>query len=206
MRACKQCGETKPESEFYHNSARPDGLSFYCKPCTKTRNAAQAMKPPKRQAAPGMKRCCRCKTEKPLDQFWKASNTYDGLDRRCQDCAYNLSNAWRLKNLEKVAADQRRWREENPGRVQESFRKRRYDVAHGWYAQTLAAQNGRCAICKSADAGNLGTFHVDHCHKTGAVRGLLCGNCNHLLGKAQDNLEILEAAKQYLLAHRGGGS
>lgn len=68
----------------------------------------------------------------------------------------------------------------------------------------LAAQGGRCAICGRTDAPR---WEVDHCHRheaqTGAIkiRGILCGNCNSMLGMAKDSVETLEAAIRYLKPH-----
>lgn len=75
--------------------------------------------------------------------------------------------------------------------------------------ELLATQAGRCAIC----AVELGTPNIDHDHSCcpGArscgrcVRGLLCISCNHMLGKAHDNPEVLEAAADYLRQFKGGG-
>jgi len=62
----------------------------------------------------------------------------------------------------------------------------------------LAAQEGACAICKVTAPGGQGTFHVDHDHKTGAIRGLLCHHCNTALGKFKDSPILLETAIAYL--------
>ena len=62
-------------------------------------------------------------------------------------------------------------------------------------------QKGKCLICgeyKEKIGKRVETLHVDHDHETGKVRGLLCLNCNHLLGKAKDNIEILLYAIKYL--------
>ena len=70
-------------------------------------------------------------------------------------------------------------------------------------------QDGQCAICgvalpeileyKLVAAG----MAVDHCHSSGMVRGLLCRNCNLLLGHAKDCTKILGNAINYLLRHTG---
>jgi hypothetical protein len=60
----------------------------------------------------------------------------------------------------------------------------------------LAAQGGVCAICKAAPAQ-----HVDHDHETGAVRALLCFNCNGGLGQVKDNPTLLHAAAYYVAFH-----
>jgi hypothetical protein len=64
----------------------------------------------------------------------------------------------------------------------------------------LKDQNGTCKICKTNTSGTKrGNFAVDHCHKTGKIRGLLCSNCNVGLGYFDDSVELMEEAKQYLL-------
>lgn len=74
--------------------------------------------------------------------------------------------------------------------------KKHYGLTVERYQQMLDAQSGVCAICGSAPAGK--RLAVDHCHKTGRVRGLLCDMCNHGLGRLQDDTEILRKAITYL--------
>ena len=74
-----------------------------------------------------------------------------------------------------------------------------YGLTNNDYARMLQEQNGKCAICGS-ESGDKTRKHlyVDHCHKSGIVRGLLCCNCNHMLGKVKDDIEILKKAISYL--------
>jgi len=80
--------------------------------------------------------------------------------------------------------------------------KKNYGVTLDWYRETLAAQNGVCAICKQPETtkirGNTIAMPVDHCHTTGRVRGLLCTQCNRALGLFKDSTEVLQAAISYL--------
>lgn len=64
----------------------------------------------------------------------------------------------------------------------------------------LVAQNGGCVICGSPSPKRKGSVHlvVDHCHKTGAVRGLLCYRCNVGLGNFEDDPTLVAAALEYL--------
>jgi hypothetical protein len=73
----------------------------------------------------------------------------------------------------------------------------------------LIKQNGVCAICRKPETtyrkshikGSdpvLRRLSVDHCHTTKKVRGLLCGNCNHSIGKMKDDPALLRAAADYL--------
>ncbi|MGV5033770.1 endonuclease VII domain-containing protein [Streptomyces sp. NRAIS4] len=57
----------------------------------------------------------------------------------------------------------------------------------------IASQRGLCAICLAASPA-----HVDHCHKTGRVRGVLCFNCNSAIGKLGDNPDAVRRAAAYL--------
>ena len=62
-------------------------------------------------------------------------------------------------------------------------------------------QEGRCAICNTHEDIIGRTLHIDHCHVTGNVRQLLCGNCNTGLGMFKDNKQNLNKAIQYLEKH-----
>ena len=60
------------------------------------------------------------------------------------------------------------------------------------------AQDGRCAICN----GKFEFMCVDHCHKTGKVRDLLCNLCNLMVGVSRESTEILGSAMEYLKKHK----
>ncbi len=72
------------------------------------------------------------------------------------------------------------------------------------YEEMLTIQKGVCAVCGSAGGGRgvTRTLAVDHCHKTGTVRGLLCPQCNVALGMVKDNASTLAALAMYLEKHR----
>ena len=82
----------------------------------------------------------------------------------------------------------------------------RYGLTEEQYDQLLEAQDGKCLICGSTEPGGIGKvghsgvkrFHVDHCHSTGKVRGLLCGHCNKGLGHFMDDTLRLQKAIRYL--------
>lgn len=76
--------------------------------------------------------------------------------------------------------------------------KKLYGIDEEEYLSMLKKQNGRCAICETQHPGADKTnFSVDHCHKTGKIRGLLCGSCNSRLGTLEDK-EWCDAALIYL--------
>lgn len=73
-----------------------------------------------------------------------------------------------------------------------------YGLSLEQYDEMLTAQGGRCAVCTTTTPGGRGSFHVDHDHDTGAIRALLCHDCNTGLGKFADSPERLRKAAAYL--------
>jgi Recombination endonuclease VII/HNH endonuclease len=109
------------------------------------------------------------------------------------------------------AAYGRAHRRTNPELYQERYLKRDFDMTLAEYTKMLTVQKGVCAICHQPETavrnGKLKHLAVDHDHAaevaTGQirVRGLLCGRCNPMIGYAQDNPDVLEAAAAYLRGH-----
>ena len=75
----------------------------------------------------------------------------------------------------------------------QSHLRRKYGLTLTQYAEMVAVQGGVCAIC-----GVSASLEVDHDHGAGKVRGLLCANCNRMLGMSHDNPDVLRAAIEYL--------
>ena len=79
------------------------------------------------------------------------------------------------------------------------------------YQEMLREQNGVCAICHNPEthrdglSGKPKDLAIDHDHKTGAVRALLCSSCNTALGLFNDDPELLAKAQSYVLYHEGSG-
>lgn len=135
----------------------------------------------------GIKRCSRCKDEKPLDAFSKNRSAKDGLAHNCKDCSKEISkNSSYERDPVKRAAY-----------MKEYHRKRMYDLTNEEVDEMLLLQNFGCAICKE-QMGDVPD--IDHNHETGAVRGLLCRSCNVGLGLFNDDPDTLTNAILYLLA------
>lgn len=80
-----------------------------------------------------------------------------------------------------------------------------YGITGDDYDSLLKAQGGKCAICRARPRSK--RLAVDHDHKTGAVRGLLCSRCNHdLLGSAWDSLAMAVALWHYMNTPPAGGA
>lgn len=111
------------------------------------------------------------------------------------------SRAWRQANPDMVRAQAKRWRSNNPDKARLHGINRRlkhhYSLNLEQYNFMLGCQGGRCAICNEKPAGDK-KLHVDHNHKTGMVRALLCGACNKAIGFMKENPEVLKSAINYL--------
>ena len=77
------------------------------------------------------------------------------------------------------------------------LRLRKFGVSEEKHRLMVQEQDGCCAIC-GVRVDDPMSLHIDHCHESGHVRGLLCGGCNTGLGHFRDNVVALEKAAQYL--------
>lgn len=124
------------------------------------------------------KECSSCFVEKPFQSFRKAQDSKDGFHFRCKECAKKFVN----KTVER-----------------ERKLNSKYKINSDFFQMLLAKQENKCAICGTEEAGGAyNTMKVDHDHKTGEVRGLLCQHCNVGLGHFKDNTDNLMKAIGYL--------
>ncbi len=125
--------------------------------------------------------CPRCERFRPPEQFPKNKSNRDGLDSYCTSC--------------QVLRIQER-RAKNPDETYAYTLERTYGLTFKEYEKMRWDQNGVCAICgRPQRAGN--RLFVDHDHKTGAVRALLCTPCNMGLGQFEDDTKRLASAIRY---------
>lgn len=123
--------------------------------------------------------CRTCGVEKDSTQFRRNWRRVSCLDFNCHDCVSHIN------------------------------RLARFGITPEQYQEMLDAQVGVCAICERPERvvdprnGRIKALAVDHDHGTGAVRGLLCQNCNKGIGNLGDNVDTLIAAAAYLEAARG---
>lgn len=123
-----------------------------------------------------MKTCTKCHCEKDTAAFHRDSRHKDGHKTQCKACTYEYNLKWNAENPERLTEARRR-----------HHLRRKYGLSLETYEELLEAQMERCAIClRDFD----GPPHVDHCHDSGVVRGLLCKNCNIGLGHFQDDPSV----------------
>lgn len=111
--------------------------------------------------------------------------------------------ARRLK-MTKGAIRKRKWAHKNQGRVRANVWRqnlKRYGMTPAQYDVMLEAQGGVCAICGKRSPNDR-RLHVDHDHKTGKVRAILCARCNVTLGRVNDDKGLLQRLIAYLEWHK----
>lgn len=197
---CPKCAEVKPALAFYVSKTRADGLSSYCRTCQLRDSKTRYSPHPRWQAPEGQKWCPGCKDTKLLEAFGANRSTHDGKQQYCKPCAVAIVTKSRHKDPTSHRRSSKNWREANPERHADLNARWRYGIENGTYAKMLEAQGGRCAICATTEPGSrIKRFHVDHCHNSGEVRGLLCENCNRGIGLLKHDVDILAKAQLYLL-------
>jgi len=141
---------------------------------------------------PTMKMCILCKTAKPFEDFYdgyKAKKQRNATNKkylhsRCKECDHARVKIYHKNNRAKVTKQQLI-----------SHRRRKYGLTEEKYNNMILSQNNLCAICNKSSRK---TLHIDHSHKTGEVRGLLCNNCNTGIGFFKEDISIFTRAIKYL--------
>lgn len=91
-----------------------------------------------------------------------------------------------------------RYREANRGKLKDRWLSRTYGMTASDVEALLAEQGGKCAACGTSEVKSRKGWHIDHCHSSGKVRGILCHNCNSSLGHAKDSIHVLRSLISYL--------
>lgn len=162
-----------------------------------------------------MRECAKCKEIKPLrEAFYPNKRSREGYLTICKLCVQARQKAYVAKNRDEIAVRMKQYHTDNREKLLEQ--QRRYKAVHAQrlrdlkreketgfspelFANTLIAQEGRCALCECilADLPRH-QVHADHCHDTLTPRGVLCGGCNTSLGKLGDSLARLRRVVAYL--------
>jgi len=145
------------------------------------------------------KRCFTCKGLFACAEFTKDKSKPDGLNIYCKLCSRRHSKEYKRKTKEKQKEYRKKYNTKESGvaKNREYFLKTRYGITIEQFETFFDLQDRKCALCRSetSDGKN---FVVDHCHKTGKIRGILCSFCNRALGMFKDDTEILKKAIEYL--------
>lgn len=138
--------------------------------------------------------CTVCKKSKSLSEFHKHRSNKDRLKTYCRPCDHAKKQIYKLANWNKIIKIEKN-----------SHLIRTYGITLSEFQDKLKRQNNKCAICKNPETalyrGKLRSLSVDHRHSNLKVRDLLCASCNHMIGLAKENKEILKSAIDYLTKH-----
>lgn len=132
------------------------------------------------------------------------------LSKKCNGCGMTKSRSvdfWKGQTLCIDCSKDRqknRWNSRSPKKRLEQHLKYKYSLTIDQLSNALKEQNGNCAICEEV-LPDLMVYNnrkrgyaIDHNHETGEFRGILCLNCNSMLGMSKDNPTILDKASAYL--------
>lgn len=126
-----------------------------------------------------------CGEAKPIEDFVRNRATADGIGAYCKPSHNRIGRENRAKLH---------------GSTRHDHLKRRYGIGADKVQELIQRQGGQCPICETRPPE-----HVDHDHKTGLIRGVLCFACNGGLGNFRDNAEWLERAVACLRKARPNG-
>ncbi|WP_370666789.1 endonuclease VII domain-containing protein [Streptomyces sp. IBSBF 2507] len=173
---CTGCKRNLPVSEFARDKNRSDGLQVRCRECVAEYSAAHYRR---RREAMGL--TVREKVDVPAGH------------KLCRTCgAIKPHSEWR-RNATASGGLATRCKACRAIQGREGHLKRHYGLTEAERDQLIAGQGGVCCICLAAPAA-----HVDHCHETGRVRGVLCFSCNAALGQFKDRPDAIRRAAAYV--------
>lgn len=138
------------------------------------------------------KTCSYCGILKPVYEFYLSKKGKFGRQSRCKICRSILEKEYLNRPGKKEHKQKMRyvWGKNNIDKIKAIQRKqtcKKYGITTEQYEQQKEKQNGRCLLCNSEKK-----LCIDHDHKTGVFRGLLCNNCNRSLGLLKENIETMQ--------------
>lgn len=166
-----------------------------------------------------LKTCKSCNLEKDLSEFYKDKSKKDGYQWKCKVCKKSENNAWyhtnkdnynisrkspskRIRATELKRLSVKKKLEEDSNYIKKNNLKNTYGITISQYEELFTNAENKCQICGiSSDESYTRegrNLCIDHCHKTGIIRGILCNQCNSALGKFRDSEELLLKAIEYL--------
>lgn len=189
-KTCTKCRVTQPILSFHKDRHTKDGFYSQCRACCAQKWALKPGRPkkdPKDYARnkPITEKLCRgCNKILPVDSFYRRNNRNEGrsLYARCKSCNSSSFASWSTKH---------------PGQSRIRNLKAKYGISEEKYFEFYYKQNSSCGICGSKESGwkTSPWLHVDHCHVTGIIRGLLCHQCNVMIGMIEkqkiDDLTVI---------------
>lgn len=135
------------------------------------------------------KTCTGCLELKDISLFGAKRVNKDGKDTRCKACRNNYIKRRMSEPL---------FRNKRKQATTFYTRRAKYGLSKQQYYTMFNSQYGLCKTCLKPETRERRSLCVDHCHKTGVIRGLLCDSCNRALGFVNDNIDTLVNMIEYL--------
>jgi len=143
-------------------------------------------------------KCKKCDKIKPDTSFYKRLDK----EARCKECVSKIRKESYKINKEKIKSRVKKYRDENPEKIRDLKLKQAYGVGSEYFDSKLKEQGNVCGSCKQSVKTIWRNKEIkmalDHDHKNGKPRGVLCIKCNRALGLLNDNLEIIFGLADYL--------
>lgn len=141
----------------------------------------------------GYKICPGCKIKKSIAKFYKDKFQASGITSLCKKCNNIQCRKWQKgKGREKVKIIEQR----------SSWKKQGIAFTPEEYNEKFAVQKGCCAICDGHQSKFKRKLAVDHDHKTGQIRALVCTTCNYVIGAVESNGDKIPKVQKYLKVWR----
>lgn len=166
-----------------------------------------------------MKACSKCSILKELTEYIIDKRYKQGVHSICKCCQSAWKKEWKKRNKDVIREKDSKYREINKEKLKEynykyreenKYSKRKnshlkwaFNITLDDYNNMLNKQNNSCAICGISRSSLKKDLYVDHCHKTGKIRELLCDGCNRGMGQFKDNIDLMSKALTYLEKHNG---
>lgn len=178
---CNKCGVIYPATlDYFHKDVNSkNGLHHQCKKCRNKKGREKR------------------KNESKKDKEKRAIKQKEYYKKN-KEKILTHHKKWQKNNLHKI----KEWRKKNFDKCRNYRLKTSHKITLKQYNEIFKNQKGKCAICgkKEIHKNQYGiiSLSVDHDHKTGKIRGLLCIKCNYMLGYGCDNPLILIKGSKYL--------
>ncbi|MBA2812437.1 endonuclease VII domain-containing protein [Streptomyces sp. KM273126] len=173
---CTGCERDLPPTAFARDKNRRDGLQVRCRECVAEYSAAHY-----RRRREAMGKSVREKADVPTGH------------KLCRTCGEIRPHSEWHRNATASDGLSTRCKACRAARGRQDHLKRQYGITEAERDELIASQGGVCCICLSALPA-----HVDHCHETGRVRGVLCFSCNAALGQFKDRPDVIRRAATYV--------
>ncbi|MGW4320046.1 endonuclease VII domain-containing protein [Streptomyces sp. NPDC004684] len=175
-KGCRKCRQELPLAAFARDKNRPDGLQVYCRKCVAAYSAAHY-----RRRREAMGKQVREKVDVPAGH------------KLCRTCGEIKPHSEWHRNATASDGLSTRCKACRALRGRQDHLRRKYGLTEAERDELIVSQGGVCCICLSALPE-----HVDHCHETGRVRGVLCFSCNAALGQFKDRPDAIRRAAAYV--------